>query len=682
MNGKSIDSIDQKKTIICWILSFFVWIVPNLSTLIEEVRQLPAYVMDGPYQVVASCRRVLEFGQIPGEDFVVFHGNGVVWLHLPLYAMLPKTPEGAFICYYVAGAFVLLGGYISFLLYSGVKPSVAIPLSAATIGVGLLAPMPLRYLFLPMHNLVSTRIGLALMLLAGIGWFLERKNTTALWRKLLPAGLLAGAGLALFRDIGMYVLLATIAGLTITSLVDGRKRFLPVMMVKSISLAFGVVAGWFVSHAVASGGAFVEEAKLSFRTLPAIQGWYWVDGAPMTGLYGLGISELIGFFRWAILAAVVSTGILISGSLMHARLGRLTLLLLPLFVFGLLGLVPETGYLSFHYIAPVVHSAIIMALVFACISYEKVLAGSHLIKNLRHYLPTFFVAATIALSVVVILASRVRKEWYQDGLYPDADTAATRGAGPSLVDAAAPDRIPELIDWLQQLGVNQGNVWSMHTGPVDQAFHQKPPGAWDSIYFALGDEDEKRYLRAYREAAPDWVLMVDSRYRPGRWQRQWYFTREVMASSEPVASGAGWSIWRRKGPMISPQTKEMAPLEMTREKNGFCINLPESIDGRPRLIELTLNYRVKFSGLSSVMAPAGKLIGVATDGVPHGVSLPCRSGTMNSIVLPILTTGDGKKTFSVAWHGWGGAPDFEHLHVNAVSVINIPENILQDLLAK
>lgn len=670
----------RRNTVLIWILSLVVWAAPNLSTLLEELHQLPAYVMDGPYQVVASCRRVMEFGQLPGRDFVVFHGNGMVWLHLPLYALLPKSPEGAFICYYAMGAVVLLAGYTSFLLLTGVRRSLALPLSAIGIGLGLLAPMPIRYLFMPMHNLVSTRVGVALVLIAAIGWLLEGKRTQASWKCFVIAGLLAGAGVALFRDVGMYVLLAQVVGFTITSIFGDWRHALRSLPVRGVLAISGVAAGWFLAHLAASGGAFAGEARLSFQVLPETQGWYWVDGAPMTGLYGLGPGELIGFFRWPALAIAVSAGVLIAAIRMRDRFRGLAVRLTPLFLLGLLGLVPETGYLSFHYVAPTVHAAIASTLLLVGLGVQKAWPLRFLPDKVTRTIEIVAIPLMGMLALVSVLASGLRREWYQDGLYPDAATAATQGGGPVLSDEAAPDRIPELISWLRQLGVDHGTLWSMHTGPVDQAFSERPPGAWDSIYFALGAEDEKRYLKAYHDAAPDWVMSVDSRYRPGRWQRQWYFMREVLVSAEPVASGAGWTIWKRSGPMRLPDTQPLAPLEVTSSKDGFELQLPASVGDDPQLIEVTLSYATRFHGLDSLLAPSGKLIAEATDGIPNGVSLPCRSGVVNTIVLPILTSGGSGKVLSVEWKGWGGPPQFDEVRANASRVVNVPSEVLRGLL--
>lgn len=663
-----------------WILSIVLWAAPNLSTLLEELHQLPAYVMDGPYQVVASCRRVMEFGQIPGRDFVVFHGNGMVWLHLPVYFLLPKTPEGAFICYYAMGALVLLGGYSSFLLLSGVKRSLAVPLSCLGIGLGLLAPMPIRYLFMPMHNLVSTRVGVALFLIAVISRLLNGKSDRAPWKSFVPAGVVAGVGLALFRDVGMYVLVAQTVGYAITSMLADWKKTLRTLPIRGSLAILGVAAGWLMAHLIGSGGAIAEEARLSFQVLPQTQGWYWVDGAPMTGLYSLGAGGVVGFFRLPILAVAVSLVVLLTALRMRDRFEGLAIRLTPLFLFGLLGLIPETGYLSFHYIAPTIHAAIASTLLIAGLASERVWPLQCVPNRLTRAIEFSTPLVIGLLTLASVLAACFRREWYQDGLYPDVVTAATKGQGPALSDEAAPDRIPELITWLRQLGVDQGTLWSMHTGPADQAFAEKPTGAWDSIYFALGAEDEGRYLKAYHDAAPDWVLSVDSRYRPGRWQRQWFFMREVMASADPVASGAGWTVWKRNGGMRLPEVQPMARLEIRSRKDGFEIELPASVEGEPQLIELTLNYTVGFHGLDSLLAPSGKLIAQATDGVPNGVSLPCRSGAVNSIVLPILTSGGSGKLFSVTWKGWGGPPQLTDVQANATRVMNLPTGVLKGLL--
>jgi hypothetical protein len=509
---------------------------------------------------------------------------------------------------------------------------------------------------------------------------LERKKERASWKSFVPAGLVAGAGLALFRDVGMYVLLAQIVGFTITSISGDWRKALRSLPIKGSLAITGVVAGWFLAHLIASGAAFAEEARLSFRILPETQGWYWVDGAPMTGLYGLNAGELIGFFRWPVLAIVVSTGILIVAVRMRDQFQGLAFRLIPLFLFGLLGLVPETGYLSFHYVAPTVHAAMVSTLLLVGLVFDKAWPFRFLPTKVTRAIQYAATPLLALLALASVLASGFRREWYQDGLYPDAVTAATTGDGPVLSDEAAPDRIPELISWLRQLGVDHGKLWSMHTGPADQAFGGKPPGAWDSIYFALGAEDEKRYLKAYHDAAPNWVLSVDSRYRPGRWQRQWYFMREVMASSEPVASGAGWTVWKRNGPMKLPETQSLPQLEITSRKDGFELQLPASVGDAPQLIELTLNYTTRFHGLDSLLAPSGKLIAEATDGIPNGVSLPCQSGAVNTIVLPILTSGGSGKVFSVTWKGWGSPPQFTDVQASAASVANVPAQVLRGLL--
>lgn len=153
-----------------------------------------------------------------------------------------------------------------------------------------------------------------------------------------------------------------------------------------------------------------------------------------------------------------------------------------------------------------------------------------------------------------------------------------------------------------------------------------------------------------------------------------------MASSEPVASGAGWTVWKRNGPMKLPETQSLPQLEITSRKDGFELQLPASVGDAPQLIELTLNYTTRFHGLDSLLAPSGKLIAEATDGIPNGVSLPCQSGAVNTIVLPILTSGGSGKVFSVTWKGWGSPPQFTDVQASAASVANVPAQVLRGLI--
>ena len=49
-----------------------------------------SYPYDGPFQTLYSLRKISE-GQLPGRDFYFFHGNGIPFVHYPIYYMLGKS---------------------------------------------------------------------------------------------------------------------------------------------------------------------------------------------------------------------------------------------------------------------------------------------------------------------------------------------------------------------------------------------------------------------------------------------------------------------------------------------------------------------------------------------------------------------------------------------------------------
>ena len=84
----------NRLTQIAWLTLIFLMVASSLSVWSEVVRDwLPP--VDGPYQTANACRRILA-GQIPGRDFVVFHGLGLNWYHVPFYALLGGNIQADF----------------------------------------------------------------------------------------------------------------------------------------------------------------------------------------------------------------------------------------------------------------------------------------------------------------------------------------------------------------------------------------------------------------------------------------------------------------------------------------------------------------------------------------------------------------------------------------------------------
>jgi hypothetical protein len=483
------------------LLAFWAYIAWGHGTFFD------GYFANGAFQLLNPLRRIAD-GQLPGRDFLVFHGAGTVYLHLPVYLLFGQGLQAAEASRFLTSGLLHLAA--SGLFYSSLAKHVEQRRALICALVFFVAaPLVLDRIFYPQNSLLGVRSALPVM----IGFAL-----LAGWHWLLVAALTA---LAIFvspeNGVGSA---AGLLALSIHALTLSFGEFLRVIRVLATALA-----GYCALVLATAGGHLAASLRYAFLSIPADQFWYF--GVRPNIYLPVDWPELLhpGFYLFALLwlAALAAAVLLIrkDAAAGDAKDRRRSAAAIFLFVFASFATVSQLGYI-----------------------FSDNLHGSE-----RALLAVVLTAAAtlapgaafpaLALSLLVLLAA------FGGGAHVTRELAAYSRPAVAWPEFLSPY-------WKQHLAAVQTyasnrSLWSAYAG-LPEASRQTYPGSFDYVIHALGPEHRKSYVDAFLGASPA-VVRLDNAHRwdYGWWliNSNWSFYREVFARYRLAYADAMATLWIR-----------------------------------------------------------------------------------------------------------------------------------------
>jgi hypothetical protein len=534
---------------------------------------------DGPYQTMNWISRIKE-GQLPGRDFDVFHGLGVLWFHAVL--ALPASTARGVIYVHAMGSVIA-----QFLLWMAVFQSQertwgkSLWCSAALCGlVALSAGVPLanfNTLLAAGHSMIGARVALTLVVLF-IAHLLTSSGRIKGWYCSIVMGTAAGLGAWISTDQATAATMMAVAYTFFGAL--SVKGSWPVRLLQACLAAAGAgviaVFAYLFLVWLATEGSPERTLAYWWKYIPAVQFSYF-GGAPdpffrtLKDLLNPGLLVFLGVsasmhlvgFRWR-------------------RPGQ-TPLVIGLAGYGAVSLLPLIATLALHYLSGVFCTGLISLLVsgfpkFLCQRAPKVLARP--VIRYSCYFAVVLFAARMAQVHLKNTSCVKEPGLLACELHPGLNAEAS--AAPDFVKAA---RSPETGGTLLR---------AFYRGMPEVSTGQPGVGRYDYIIHALGDDQREEYLKALQSTNPVFLRtpaqsnFIFSQWIWHQWPELWTWILERYRF-ETIWNGS--SYWRRIiGDGSMPKRKLEAEIRSHDGKvEVTCLEAPAP----GSLLALTISYRSK-----------------------------------------------------------------------------------------
>ncbi|TLX58050.1 hypothetical protein DN824_10405 [Stutzerimonas nosocomialis] len=307
--------------------------------------------IDGAFQHLNPMRRIAA-GELPGQDFHVFHGLAISYLHYPLYLLFGETLFASEMSRYFLNG---LAGYAAVLaLFAGSERwrtalvlAVAYVVLTRLLGLFWLTdPFGNAYSSLAVRTLVPA-LAFGYLLYANRRGMLESHSVT---RIVMPLALASAAAMVAATEQGAALFLASAGGLLILRI--GHSSLL-VCLRDVLVLVVASVLLYLLLVFVASGGTPLAALRFTWRDLPSDQFWYFgaypnifaqrfsdlflVPGTsrPLTVFFVAGLATLWALARLPLLGVPV-----------ERRANKIWLMALA---YGYVTLISNLGMVSSHY---------------------------------------------------------------------------------------------------------------------------------------------------------------------------------------------------------------------------------------------------------------------------------------------------------------------------------------------
>lgn len=598
--------------------------------------------IDGPYQTINWCRRLLE-GQVMGRDFPIFHGPGIVWYHLPFVAIFGGTVKGALAAYHGACALIIWIPVAISARMGGASRHQAAWLGLMMVGAFSCIPGPLYDSVTPAGNMLATRI--ALCLLAVMAFWLWKDRLSA--RSTFPwlAGISAGLTLSISQEQGISVGLAFASAALILARRAGSWRSQVANLGKGLA---AMLATYLVLVTVFTFGHPLGYLRFAWQELP--QNQFWFFGGPPRLFIGnwkdlLDVGLVVKPLAQVLLIWVPVIAVCLR------RLRRIPVPILFLAAYSCFVLHPMAGYLSFHYFAAPTYAGLV----------AWAFLAPHLIVDFRKSLEKRFpglsapgLTAPILLTCgVALLGMQASKNLlrpiigkqgpaapvfaFQDHFSGEAQKP---GGQPSLSATQAALEMTRLVK------AEGGQPWSLFAGPVEEQLGLFQPSGFDYVFFAMNEESKARYLDSFRHSRMDCVILSrQSQSKDAQWlaKSYWELHHEILVNFEPSIAIGTQFLWSRRKSAVMEESREVhARLDSSPTK--FVLHFTAELgSSSARLYVCRFRYTVASGPVPLLSRRLARLV-VTAAGIRHwqntGLPIP-PPGKECLFDLPIIADSNG-----------------------------------------
>ena len=541
--------------------------------------------VNGPFQLYNPLRRIAA-GQVPGRDFVFFHGIGVPYLHYPLFALFGgKTLTAS----------ELSRQWTSILLFvtSLAAFSWAALRRSARVWVGMaVAIMVLEVLFpggaAPGHSLVSGRstmpvIAFALLQLRLRDWF-----------KAVLVGCAISLAFLLGTEhaISLSLALIAVSGVSILqALTGGRAANVVGRNIRFTALALATAAGLTALLLVSAAGVEGTRKALHYSLVELPGDQFWFFGSPPMPFLGSWKELLVN--RHVILtlmptyAALGILGWLLTRSWKSPlQLGRdWRAVAAFMLIYGVLSGIPLLGILSRHYVFPLARVMVLVAmLVYAAGAMPRFpqFAGLAHWRGWPAATAVTFVALCISWGVGLALKSTARTlqllrqpntpaPLYGKHLSKDWDTFM---AGATHLIDSHRER-PTL------------SLWSAYSALLEAHYGIFLP-AEDYIIHAVGPQRWQHYIQTFRNTDPEFVTTMTPVFSFEEWlqDERWEFYEALLDNYQPLGEVGHAVIWHRNP---QPWREPSQDFQTVLPASGGAYAL-QAADGGDRIAVVRVRY--------------------------------------------------------------------------------------------
>ncbi len=538
---------------------------------------------DGPFQTLNWISRIKQ-GQIPGRDFDVFHGIGVLWFHSMLALPFGAAREIIWIHYlgslvaqwalwcsvfYVAGhpwrRALLEGSALCglMLLSMGIPfANIAQLVGAGHSMIGARVALPLLCLFLAHRSIRSSgagiwwRAGLIMGAAAGGGaWFATDQAPACLVMGMVTATGFAGA----IRTDSMFTRFLRIATTLATVLIIAASTY--------------VLLLW-----MSTGGALERCLGYWWQTLPQVQFWYF-GGAP--NAYFHQFRDLLD--PSVLVLAFVACSFHLVG-LIFRKSGQWPLRL-GLAAYGMVSLLPLAGMFYSHYVSGLWCTGLIGVLLAR--------SPDRLSDRVLSLISLRTTQIGLVVTCLVLTARSVQIQWKVKTAYPYAnhlDVSLSGAKGANEVGGA----VPVFVTAELQSRPSSNLVRAFYRAVPEISLGQAGVGRFDYIIHALGDEQQAEYRQVLQSAPPVFMRVPsqrDFRYAQWLWHQWpelwgWIFSNYQL---EDIYQGSAY--WRHADRATEPKVKPFA-VQLVHE-NEVTVLRSEHRPTPGCLLRLSVTYRTE-----------------------------------------------------------------------------------------
>ena len=512
---------------------FAAWLAIRISVALATIAPFAGQLADGPFQLFDAVRRIAD-GQSIGNDFQFFHGAGVAFLHMPLYALLGGGLFASEISRQLLPLLVVV-----LATYCGLRLLALSRRSALRAGmvVLLLSEMFLTTLVEPGNGLLSVRSGVAMILLLPIAHAVEKAQGS--WGPLrggLAMGALAGVVFAIATDQG----LAVVAGTAVTAVILFRhhlRSLLVVVPAFAVSTAVSMLLLLALLSRSVTGA--LEAARYPLLDVSADQFWYF--GSP-PNLFARDFGDLVGqpIIIAALICLAVSVGLVVAARhhLPPQYLPRVTLLL----AYGAVSTAPFVAMSYLGYIDPALRVALLVVVSVVVLTWP-LWRPEHLVARVALVTATAVAAGSFAAVVWDDVDGRGPVQLAQLARFGVDGTQSLVADGPRLDpfwsdyrDATEAD-----ADW------DPCQTWYLYAGLAQAHAECFGPQTYDYVIHGLGSHRQE-YLDDFVAAEAPYVETISPRlFGYEEWVRSttWPVYQELLDHYEPFRLSPYTIMWRR-----------------------------------------------------------------------------------------------------------------------------------------
>jgi hypothetical protein len=520
-----------------------------LNSAAIDAHFFDGYFANGAFQLFDPLRRIAA-GQVPGRDFMIFHGIGSVLVHYPVYAALGKS-------LYASEASRLVNSPFFFVLSPFVVAYLASRSLTIAFGTTLLmlaiGPLVLLQLYNPVNAMLGVRSAFAV--LACAAFLIDSPR-----RRLISASLLIAVAIVGSTEHGIAVVIATVCvgGLVLVT----KKTTGPL-----IAAGFGIAIA-LVVFALFSRSHLLDLLRYNYSDVPGDQPWYF--GGPPNPFGGDGLRSMLGQTEFRIRAVVggICLVLFVVRLFKEGLTQRMTAALL-FATYGLATLGTMNGYVYYGNVEPFVR-ACILAAVIAWVP--------------RRALP-FWVDASLGACVLAVVTLQFMPKRHQ---YSGA---------PTVLGVHLSKRWERHLAEVNSRVPMSAHLWSDYSGMVEATHPQFQPTN-DYIIHALGAERREQYSQSFARLSPDWVRVNNlCSWAFGTWlhNENWPFFRQIFVGYEPVYQDTLGVLFQKSKPITLS-----APTQLKIDNDG-CVTQSADHDS---IWELSVDYELvaasRFPFISSV----------------------------------------------------------------------------------